>query len=258
MKTTKILLLSLLLNTLKETDSIVWVNEEFVFNCSMVYHKEGDINIGAVLELGCNVTEYRERYYRTATLLLAFDEINTNPNLLPNVTLGLTILNTHCPDMDIPELTKQRFIQFLPDTGIKYHEEYCRNENSHPVWFDVVGIISTTFSRESVEFSYITKLQKIPFFTSAEATSDEFTDKSRFPYFFRTVSGDSKQVDFMLHFLRAMNWVYVNVVYTIGPYGENAAKQLNLKAPEFGVCIEVFHMVPEWSEDTVYVEALMN
>ena len=43
-----------------------------------------------------------------------------------------------------------------------------------------------------------------------------------------------------------MNWVYVSVVYTGGPYGENAVKQLNLKAPDFGVCIEVLHMVP-WS-----------
>ena len=47
----------------------------------------------------------------------------------------------------------------------------------------------------------------------------------------------------MLHFLRALKWVYVNVVYTIGPYGENAVKQLNLKAEAFGICIEVLHMV---------------
>ena len=139
-------------------------------------------------------------------LLLAMEEIKTNPNLLPNVTLGLTILNTHCP-AGTTELTKQRLIQFLPDTGPQYDEEYCRNGNSHPVWFDVVAVILESFSRNSVEYSYITKLQKIPSFTSAEATSDEFTDKDRFPYFFRTVSGDSKQVDFMFHFLRAMNWV---------------------------------------------------
>ncbi len=74
--------------------------------------------------------------------------------------------------------------------------------------------------------AYITKLGMIPTFTSNEATSDEFSDKSRYPHFFRTVSGDSKQVDCILSFIGAMNWSYISVVYTIGPYGENAAKQV--------------------------------
>ena len=75
----------------------------------------------------------------------------------------------------------------------------------------------------------------MPLFTSAEATSDEFTDKWRYPHFFRTVSGDSKQEDFMFHFLRAMNWVYVSVV---------------------GICFEVFHMLPKLSGEKIMTEAV--
>ena len=221
------------------------MDEKYKFDCSSVYHQEGDINIGLVLALRCDTQEIKERYHRIIPFIMAVDEININSNLLTNITLGFTILN-NCQSS-----TEQRLIQFLPDTRPQYDENYCKNGNSHPVWFDVVAIISTSFSRESVEFSYITKLQKISLFTSAEATSDEFTDKSRYPHFFRTVSGDSKQVDFMLHFLRAMNWVYVNVIYTIGPYGENAAKQLNLKAEAFGICIEVLHMVTKVEEKTI-------
>ena len=240
-----ILSIVLFLGIVSNINSIIWFNDDLMFNCSFFYHHEGDINIGVVLELRCNITHYRERYYRMMAFLLAVDEINKNPNLLPNVTLGFTVLNTHCPINYEQELRRQHLIQFLPDTGLKYDEEYCENGN-HPVWFDVVGTIIPSFSGESVSYAYATRLKNIPLFTSAEATSDEFTNKDRFPYFFRTVSGDSKQVDFMLHFLRAMNWVYVSVVYTGGPYGENAIKQLNLKASEFGICIEVQHMVP-WS-----------
>ena len=66
----------------------------------------------------------------------------------------------------------------------------------------------------------------------------------------------------MLHFLRAMNWVYVSVVYTEGACGENAVKQLNLKFSEFGICIEVLHMVP-WPVDLVldterYIKIMEN
>ena len=246
------------LSSLSKINSIIWINEELTFNCSFLYHQEGDINIGVVLELGCNITHYRERYYRILAFLLAVDEINKNPNLLPNITLGFTILNTHCPMSYEQDLRRQRSIQFLPDTGLQYDDEYCENGNSHPVWFDVVATIIPSFSGESVSYAHVTRLKKIPLFTSAEATSDQFTDKRWYPYFFRTVSGDSKQVDFMLHFRQAMNWVYVSVVYTEGAYGENAAKQLNLKASAFGICIEVLHMVPWSSGEEVmnYIEVI--
>ena len=53
-----------------------------------------------------------------------------------------------------------------------------------------------------------------------------------------------------------MNWVYVSVIYTEGPYGENAAKQLTLKGPEFGICFEVFHMVPTFSDEEIMIQAV--
>ena len=244
------------LSSFSKINSIIWINEELTFNCSFLYHQEGDINIGVVLELGCNITHYRERYYRILAFLLAVDEINKNPNLLPNITLGFTILNTHCPISYEQDLRRQRLIQFLPDTGIQYDKKYCDNGNSHPVWFDVVATKIPSFSTESVSYAHVTRLKKLPLFTSAEATSDQFTDKRWCPYFFRTVSGDSKQVDFMIHFLQAMNWVYVNVVYAEGAYGENAAKQLSLKAPKFGVCIEVLHMIPWESGEAIMIQVI--
>ena len=178
----------LFLNTYININSIIWINEELTFDCSFFYHQEGDINIGVVQELGCNITHYREHYHRIMAFLLAVVEINKNPNLLPNVTLGFTMLNIHCPQF-AQEIGKQRLLQFLPDTGLKYDEEYCENRNSHPVWFDVVATMIPSFSGESVSYAYITGLQKIPLFTSSEASSDEFTDKRRYPHFFRTVSG---------------------------------------------------------------------
>ena len=48
----------------------------------------------------------------------------------------------------------------------------------------------------------------------------------------------------MLSFLQAMKWVYISVLYTEGPYGENAAKQITLQAKQYGICVEVLQIIP--------------
>ena len=106
------------LNTCININSIIWINEEIMFDCSFLYHQEGDINIGVVQKLGCNITHYREHYHRVIAFLLAVDEINKSPNLLTNVTLGFTILNTHCPPFD-QERRKQREKKQV-ETGITF------------------------------------------------------------------------------------------------------------------------------------------
>ncbi len=64
----------------------------------------------------------------------------------------------------------------------------------------------------------------------------------------------------MLHFVAAMKWVYISVVYAEGSYGENAAKFLKLKSGRFGVCIAVLEMVASADETEMnrIVEKLLN
>ncbi len=50
-------------------------------------------------------------------------------------------------------------------------------------------------------------------------------------------------MDFLLTLVQAMNWVYISLLYIYGPYGENAAKQITIKAREYGVCVQVYHLV---------------
>ena len=243
--------LLLVLNSVLKLNTVVWLNKKEIFGCSFFYHDEGDINLGAMIGLGCKEEEFQSYYPLLVPFIMAIDEVNKNAQIMGNLTLGFTVFN------GCRFGSKQIMLQTLPDTGPQYNEMYCLEGNTYPVWFDVVGMIAASFSRESVELSHIAKLTNMPLFSSAEATSDELSDKARHPTFFRTVSGDSKQVDFILSFLEAMNWVYINVVYTEGPYGENAAKQISLKSKQRGICIEVLHMVTD-RQDTTLEEAIQK
>ena len=84
-----ILFVVLFLNTYININSIIWINEELTFDCSFFYYHEGDINIGVVQELGCNITHYREHYHRIMAFLLAVDEINKKSKSSPQCYFGL-------------------------------------------------------------------------------------------------------------------------------------------------------------------------
>ena len=243
--------LLLFLNFVLKLNTVVWLNQKQTFGCSFFSHQEGDINVGAMINMGCEEDQFQQNYPLLVPFIMAIDEINENEHLMGNLTLGFTVFN------GCRFGSKQMLLLTLPDTGPQYDETYCLEGQTYPVWFDVVGMIAASFSRESVELSHLAKLTTMPLFSSAEATSDELSDKARHPTFFRTVSGDSKQVDFMLSFLEAMNWVYINVVYTEGPYGENAAKQISLKSKQKGICIEVLHMVTD-RQDSILEEAIQR
>ena len=237
--------LLLVLNSVLKLNTVVWLNKKQTFGCSFFYHHEGDINLGAMIGMGCKEEEFQSYYPLLVPFIMAIDEVNKNEQIMGNLTLGFKVFN------GCRFGSKQILLQTLPDTGPQYNEMYCLEGNTYPIWFDVIGMIAASFSRESVELSHIAKLTNMPLFSSAEATSDELSEKARHPTFFRTVSGDSKQVDFILSFLEAMNWVYINVVYTEGPYGENAAKQISLKSKQKGICIEVLHMVTDPHHSTL-------
>ena len=237
--------LLLFLNSVLKLNTVVWLNQKETFGCSFFYHQEGDINVGAMINMGCKEDEFQQNYPLLVPFIMAIDKVNKNERIMENFTLGFTVFN------GCRFGSKQMLLQTLPDTGPQYDETYCLEGKTYPLWFDVVGMIAASFSRESVELSHLAKLTTMPLFSSAEATSDELSDKARHPTFFRTVSGDSKQVDFMLSFLEAMNWVYINVVYTEGPYGENAAKQFSLKSKQKGFCIEVLQMVTDRQDSTL-------
>ncbi len=119
---------------------------------------------------------------------MAIDSINNDETMLENVTLGYYLL-------DGTVHHKQAMLSSLHYTDYRFNDSYCQSgDPAQPPWFEVAGVIMIGYSSESMHHSYLAQVSDIPIFTSAEATSDELSDTSRHPSFFRTVSGDSKQV----------------------------------------------------------------
>ncbi len=170
-----------------QLSAVIWTHEDKQFHFSAFYHQEGDLHL--LYHLSWHCSDPGIMLSRAAPFLMAIDNINKDSTLLQNVTLGFYMFNS-CQDM------KQTLLQTLSYTDHKYTESYCTNgDPAQPPWFDVAGVIMPLLSRDVFHLSHVAQISNIPLFTSAEATSDEFSDKNKHPTFFRTVSADNKQVN---------------------------------------------------------------
>lgn len=222
-----------------------------------IYTQDGDIMVGVLTsistsngELGnCGNTISGEAWQNIERIAWPVSQINNNSELLPNVTLGFIAIDA----CDTTSSTMAASMAFLPRAPCdKYNFTsspsfyYCpvnRNNESYNNQFpyhDVIGIVTTKFSKHSVALSYTHTVFQMPLMGHL-STSDELSNKANHPYYFRVVPPDKHQVEAMLTFISDHGWSYISVIYSQGPYGERAIEYIKEKVGLFGICIATHH-----------------
>ena len=172
----------------------------------------------------------------------AIDQVNANPHLLPNISLGFVLLDT-C-NQDLSALAD--ILHMLPNTeGSDFfpEEELILCEDVNWKQFKAVGAVGPDTSAAGVMTGGLSTLFHFPLIFTY-ASSDELSDKSRFAYTMRLVPPDRLQAEAMINLVVHFGWSYVSLLYFQGPYGENGAKQLEKQAKEKGICIAFKYMFP--------------
>ncbi len=135
------LVVVLVLTGILRLRAILWLNQEQQFDCSMFYHREGDILLAGHIQWECRescCTEMEPTYSRALPFLMAIDNINSDKTLLENVTLGFVLFRECVGD-------KQALLHTLHYTDHKYRARYCaEGDFSQPPWFGVAGHIMTS------------------------------------------------------------------------------------------------------------------
>ncbi|XP_072043791.1 metabotropic glutamate receptor-like [Amphiura filiformis] len=99
----------------------------------------------------------------------------------------------------------------------------------------VAAIIGTGRSATSVFAAKISNIYSIPLI-SHWASSDELSDKNRFPSFFRTLPADRAQIRSIIDILHRFRWLYVGVLYSLDADGLLSSQYFKTSAePE--ICI---------------------
>ncbi|KAG7454318.1 hypothetical protein MATL_G00258420 [Megalops atlanticus] len=199
---------------------------------------------------------------RLEAMLFAVDEINSDPALLPGVTLGAHILDTCSRDTYALEqslefvrasLTKVDDAEYICPDG-----SYALQDNSP---LAIAGVIGGSFSSVSIQVANLLRLFQIPQISYA-STSAKLSDKSRYDYFARTVPPDFYQAKAMAEILRFFNWTYVSTVASEGDYGETGIEAFEQEARLRNICIATSEKVgrsnAKKSYDTVVRQLLQK
>ncbi|KAL9838758.1 metabotropic glutamate receptor 7 [Geothlypis trichas] len=213
---------------------------------------EGDITLGGLFPVHangqpnspCGLIKKENGIHRLEAMLYALDQINSDPDLLPNVTLGARILDTCSRDTYALEQSLT-FVQAL----IQKDTSDVRCTNGEPPVFvkpeKVVGVIGASGSSVSIMVANILRLFQIPQISYA-STAPELSDDRRYDFFSRVVPPDSFQAQAMVDIVKALGWNYVSTLASEGNYGEKGVESfMQISREAGGLCIAQSLKIPQ-------------
>uniref|UniRef100_A0A8C7JNW7 Olfactory receptor C family, q5 n=1 Tax=Oncorhynchus kisutch TaxID=8019 RepID=A0A8C7JNW7_ONCKI len=248
--------LSLQLNysSASSTSSSCRLREHFSLNGM---YQKGDVILGGLFEVHyftvfpeLSFTSEPQQLYcegfdsfgfqQAQTMAFAVDEINRNPDLLPNITLGYQLYD-NClklgvsfrAAMSLASGTEEEFL--LDDT--------C--SGTPPV----LGIVGDPGSTHSIAISSVLGLFRVPM-VSHYATCSCLSDRGKYPSFFRTIPSDSFQVRAMIQILRRLGWTWVGLLFSDDDYGFHAARSFHSSLAESGGCVAYSQVLPKDNRPT--------
>ncbi|XP_067275558.1 extracellular calcium-sensing receptor-like [Pseudorasbora parva] len=174
-----------------------------------------------------------EIFQQAQTMAFAVNEINKNPNLLPNITLGYHLYD-NCVRLGI---AFRAAISLASGTEESYFNLNCTGPPP------VIGIVGDPSSTPSIAISNILGLFRVPI-VSHYATCSCLSDRKKYPSFFRTIPSDAFQVRAMVQILRHFGWTWVGLVYSDDDYGIYAAQSFQQEMQYFGHCVAFSEILP--------------
>ncbi|XP_014346600.1 extracellular calcium-sensing receptor-like [Latimeria chalumnae] len=166
-------------------------------------------------------------------MIFTIDEINQNPNLLPNITLGFMIYDT-CY-LVTRALQGSFWIMTGQDEPIPNYR--C---NSHS---QLAGIIGEARSRITIPMARLLGIYGYPQI-SYFATVPLLSDRRQFPSFFRTIPSDNFQSYGLVHLLLYFGWTWVGLLAGEDEYGLQGSQIVKEEMEKAGVCLAFSETIP--------------
>uniref|UniRef100_A0A452J1E7 Taste receptor type 1 member 2 n=1 Tax=Gopherus agassizii TaxID=38772 RepID=A0A452J1E7_9SAUR len=210
------------------------------------FHLAGDYLLGGLFSLhtetkssphlrnGCRWASYSH----LRAMRFAVEQINNSSTLLPGVSLGYEMV-------DVCYLTNfiHPILYFLANkhSVVQLHNNYTHYQPR------VLAVIGPDSSQAVVIAAQVLSLFLVPQI-SYTATTNELSDRKRFPTAFQTISSMEQQIVAMQLLLKEFRWNWINILYSDDDYGRQNLKLLRARATEICVALQEVIPVPQSSQ----------
>eukprot|EP00079_Xenopus_tropicalis_P029124 XP_012824269.1 PREDICTED: vomeronasal type-2 receptor 26-like [Xenopus tropicalis] len=227
--------------------------------CSLIgqsvegYLQEGDIMLGILTDIFALINTERQtftahpekelavlpvtslQYYRHfLAAIFAIEEINQDQNILPNVTLGFHIHDSWANERKAISST------FSMLTGSSdYVPNYKCTQNRIPSAF--IGHLLSSVSNVMYQITSIYGFAQV----SYGAVDPAFSDRIRFPLFYRTVPSETAQYQVIIQLIKAFNWNWVGMISSDDETHQKASEEMKDEIIKNGICVAFLVQIGE-------------
>ncbi|OCT79168.1 hypothetical protein XELAEV_18030268mg [Xenopus laevis] len=169
------------------------------------------------------------RYRYLLVFIYTIGEINKDPEILPNVTLGYHIFDS----FDNVEKSLEGTFSILSGTQQPIPNYSCwKNKN-------VVGFIGDLSCVSSLSMASVTGIYRYP--QISYGTRDPvFNDRTQFPSFYRTVPDELSEIDGFVELIKHFGWTWVGLIVSDVKTSLTAGKYLEKGMKKNGICLAFF------------------
>ena len=171
----------------------------------------------------------REQGIQTVeAMLYAIDAINSDPDLLPNITLGYDIRDT-CQSEKIG-LDESADMVLANDSETCYYN----SGNSLPAVMAVVGPLESHVSIPIASFFRILQMPQVSYASS----SSKLDNRNNYRYFYRTYPPSNSLVQAVVDIIMHYKWDHISVMFSRNLFGESLIDHLRYLAKENNICFD--------------------
>ena len=200
------------------------------------YHKPGDITLGGLFLLHYTTEDGKCGEFfpiglgHVEAMIFAIEKINSDPNLLPNVTLGYDIRD-YCESAAKAMEHTYDFVkrnELMEEGQNASCTSVNRKDGKQIEPTPIAAVIGPTDSGSAVLVASLLQVAGIPAI-SHSATSNELSSP-QYRHFFRTAPPDGQQASAMADIIQYFNWSYIAAVAMDDSYGRNGVWELESEA----------------------------
>ncbi|XP_061446511.1 vomeronasal type-2 receptor 26-like [Rhineura floridana] len=173
-------------------------------------------------------------YQHILALVFAVDEINDNPQILPNLTFGFHIYDSYSNS----RMTYRTTLDLLFKSHHFVPNYKCGIQKN------VIGVIGGLTSDTSSRMADILSLYKIPQI-SYGSFEPEVKNKVKFPSFYRMVPNEALQYQGIVQLLQHFRWKWVGLITVDDEGGEHFLQAIETMLSQNGICLAFSERIPK-------------